>query len=96
MFLECMINRSQNNSSDQISAIIHRSNIKTFESSEIKDKTQGSNAKINGIKECTLGQKHLDLAHVREYNIKLLFQYDFVTSYLFEAEHLVTSQTKVS
>ena len=31
----------------QISAIIYRSNIKTFESSEVKDKTQGSNAKIN-------------------------------------------------
>ena len=31
----------------------------------------------------------MDLAHVRGYNIKPLFQYDFVTSYLFEAEYLM-------
>ena len=76
---------------------IHRVNIKTFDSTNVKEKSSGSGKKAKGKKKCTLAQKQLDLARVRGCDFKQLFKYDIVpSSYLFDENNLMTKPEKVN
>jgi hypothetical protein len=72
-----------------LSSVIHRVNIKTFASvthaSRVTDKVKRDKKSISQ------GQKMIDLARVRGYDMKEVFKYDLVeSSYLFDENGLMT------
>ena len=74
----------------RLSATIHRQNLKTFLSIRSMKKTAEIKMK-DKKKELAEGQKVLDIARVRGYDIKRLFQYDLVsTTYFFYKDGLMT------
>ncbi len=77
----------------RLSATIHRQNLKTFLSIRSMKKT--AEIKMKDKKELVEGQKVLNIACVRGYDIKRLFQYDLVsTTYLFDKDGLMTKPVK--
>jgi len=82
---------------EKLSDVIHRHNIKTFVSiRKDKAKTQTINQKTLKIN-IILAQKIIDLARVRNFDDKRLFEYNLVpTSYLFDADGLIIKTDKSS
>ena len=80
---------------EKISDTIHRNNIKTFVS--IKE-NQGKAKKVKektSKKDMVNAQKLIDLARVRNFNDKKLFEYNLVpSSYLFDADDLMVESGK--
>ena len=80
--------------SHNIAATIHRHKLKTFNSIHANKKSATSR-KCDVNKECAIALKTMDLARVREYDMKELLKYDLIpTSYLFDSEQLMTKPAK--
>ena len=77
----------------QLSATIHRNNIKSFAHATAAPKPQATRKKEK--KDLGRGQKLLNLARLRGYSTKELFKYDLVeSSYLFDSNGQMTSPEK--
>ena len=78
----------------KISATIHRYRLKTFKDINGEEKTAAAKKK-DVKKELSEAQKLIDLARVRDYDIKKLLEYDLVsTNYLFDEKGFMTDPHK--
>ena len=82
--------------SEKISDTIHRNNIKTFKSIRKSSEVQKDSGKLKVLKRDMLAaQKIIDLARVRNFDDKKLFEYSLVPScYLFDESGLMIEPNK--
>jgi hypothetical protein len=79
--------------SKRLADTIHRTNLKTFKSIHAQKRPDAK--KKDQKKESAEAQKIVDLARVRDYDIKHLFEYDLVqSSYLFDNSRFMTDPKK--
>ena len=80
---------------DGISDTIHRTKLKTFKSIHADDKRSPVQKKNDLKKETAQAQKIIDIARIRDYDMKKLFCYDIIPSnYLFDKCDMMTGPQK--